>query len=118
MKLLIVDDSQRMRNEIRLFVKDLAEEINECEDGAQALAAYTAQQPDWVLMDIKMTEMDGLTATQQIKAMHPEARIIILTGYDDPDLRVAAESAGACEYVTKGNLHEVRRILGPRNANR
>ncbi len=116
MKLLIVEDSQQMRHEIKLFVNDLADEINECDDGAEALAAYAAQQPDWVLMDIKMKELDGLTATREIKAAHPQARIMILTGYDDADLRAAAQSAGACEYVTKENLHEVRRILGSRDA--
>jgi CheY-like chemotaxis protein len=114
MKVLIIEDSQQMRNEIKLCLKDLADQIDECEDGAQALAAYAARQPDWVLMDIKMADMDGLTATRQIKAAHPEARIIILTGYDDAGLRAAAANAGACEYVTKENLHEVRRILdGP-----
>ena len=101
-----------MRREIRLFVSDLAEEIGECSDGAAALAAYAAHRPDWVLMDIMMAEVDGLTATRQIKAAHPEARIMILTGHDDADLRAAARSAGACEYVTKENLLEVRRILG------
>jgi CheY-like chemotaxis protein len=118
MKLLIIEDNQQMRHEIKLFLKDLAEQIYECDDGAQALGAYAAQQPDWVLMDIKMAEMDGLTATRQIKAVHPEARIMILTGYDDPDLRAAAQNAGACEYFTKENLHEVRRILESSNARR
>jgi len=112
MRLLIVEDSQQMRREIKLFVSDLAEEIGECGDGAGALAAYSAQHPDWVLMDIRMEEVDGLTATRQIKAAYPEARIVILTGYDDVELREAARSAGACEYVTKQNLLEVRRILG------
>lgn len=116
MKLLIIEDSQQMRHEIKLFLEDLAEQIHECDDGAQALAAYAAQKPDWVLMDVKMAEMDGLTATRQIKAAHPEARIMILTGYDDVDLRAAAQNAGACEYVTKENLHEVRRILGSTKA--
>lgn len=101
-----------MRREIKLFVSDLAEEIAECGDGQEALAAYSAQHPDWVLMDIRMEKVDGLTATRQIKAAHPEARIMILTSYDDDELREAARSAGACEYVTKQNLLEVRRILG------
>ena len=111
MRLLIVEDSQQMRREIKLFVSDLAEEISECGDGAEALAAYSAQHPDWVLMDIRMEKVDGLTATRQIKAAHPEARIMILTSYDDDALREAARMAGACEYVTKQNLLEVRRIL-------
>jgi CheY-like chemotaxis protein len=112
MKLLIVDDSQPMRAELKHFLGDLAEEIAECDDGSQALAVYAEQQPDWVLMDIMMKEVDGLTATRQLKTSFPDARIMIVTGYDDVDLRVAAQSAGACGYVTKDNLQEVRRILG------
>ena len=116
MKLLIVEDSQQMRQEIKFFVNGLAEEIGECSDGAEALDAYAAHRPDWVLMDIMMEKMDGLTATRQIKAIYPEARVMILTGYDDADLRAAALSVGACGYITKENLHELRRILGSRNA--
>ena len=111
MKVLIIDDSSQMRREVRLFVRDLAEEITECSDGSEALAAYAAQRPDWVLMDIMMPGVDGLTATRQIKAAHPEANVLILTGYDDTELKVAAANAGACEYVTKENLHQVKRIL-------
>jgi len=116
MKLLIVDDSQPMRAELKHFLSDLAEEIAECNDGSEALPAYAGQQPDWVLMDIMMKGMDGLTATRQLKAVYPNARIVIVTGYDDVDLRAAAQSAGACEYVTKENLQEVRRILGEEQA--
>jgi len=89
--------------------------VHECADGSEAPAAYAEQRPDWVLMDIMMEKMDGLTATRQIKATYPEARIMILTGYDDNDLRAEAKSVGACEYITKENLHELRRILGSRN---
>ena len=58
-----------------------------------------------------MKEVDGLTATRQIKAAWPDARIMIVTNYDDPQLRQSALLAGACEYVTKENLLAVRRVL-------
>ncbi len=112
MKILIVEDSEKMRQVIKSFVLSLAEEIHECADGAEALTAYEQLHPDWVLMDIMMKGMDGLTATRQIKAFYPEARIVILTNYDDADLREAARGAGACEYVMKQNLLDVRRLLG------
>src|SRR5947207_1898055 len=114
LNLLIVEDSQPMRDLIRSIISDLAGEITECGDGAEALSAYTRCRPDWVLMDIRMKEMDGISATRQIKASYPEANIMIVTDYDDPDLREAARSAGAREYVTKENLLDVRRILGSR----
>ena len=100
-----------MRKMIRKLVGDLTEGFAECADGAQALEAYRQYRPDWVLMDIKMEKMDGLMATRQIKAAFPEARIIIVTGYDEPKLREAANTAGASAYVHKENLLELRKIL-------
>ena len=112
MKLLIVEDSEKMREMIKSFVANVAEEVFECTDGAEAFTAYEQQQPDWVLMDIEMADVDGLTATRQIKAAWPEARIMIVTNYDDEALREAAHDAGASEYVLKPNLPDIRRILG------
>jgi CheY-like chemotaxis protein len=111
--LLIVEDNQPMRDLIRSIISDLAGDVTECSDGAEALFAYTKCRPDWVLMDIRMKEMDGISATRQIKASFPDANIMIVTDYDSPNMQEAARSAGAREYVTKENLLEVRRILGP-----
>jgi DNA-binding NarL/FixJ family response regulator len=58
-----------------------------------------------------MKEVDGITATREITAADPHARIVIVTNHDDPGLRDAAERAGACGYVLKENLLEVRRLL-------
>lgn len=111
MKLLIVDDNPTIRRMIKSIVRDLAEEIRECSDGAEAVALYREQSPDWVLMDIRMEEMDGLAATRQIKSTYPDARIVIVTNYDEADLREAARHAGARDYVVKENLLALREIL-------
>lgn len=110
--ILIADDNPQMRRLIRAMVSDLAETIYECADGAEAVLAYDDRRPDWVLMDIKMTDVDGLSATRQIRSRFPDAKIAIVTNYDDGDLRKAAIEAGASEYVVKERLLEVRRILG------
>lgn len=109
--LLIVDDNQQMRRLIRSVVADLAEAITECCDGAFALAAYSENLPDWVLMDIRMQEMDGIMATRQIKASYPEAHVCIVTDYDDKELRQAAYEAGAEGYVVKEDLSRLRHVL-------
>jgi len=114
MNLLIVEDSEAMRRMIVKLVGGLAERTYECSDGAQALSAYTTHRPDWVLMDVKMKEMDGISATRRIRDSYPEANIMIVTDYDDTDLREAARKAGARDYVTKENLLDVRRVLGAR----
>lgn len=111
MKLLIVEDNLAMRRMIRRLVADLADEISECGDGAEAVALYPALQPDWVLMDIEMQHLNGLAATRQIKADFPAARIVIVTNYNDATLREAAAQAGASGYVLKENLPEVRQLL-------
>ena len=112
MKLLIVEDNDRMRRMLVKLVHGLAQQIYECSDGAEALPAYALHRPDWVLMDVRMKEIDGISATRQLKASYPDANIMIVTDFDDPDLREAARKAGAREYVTKENLLDVRRILG------
>ncbi len=111
MNLLIVEDNARMRRMIKRIVGDLAERVDECEDGADALAIYTANPPDWVLMDIQMKNTDGLTATRQIIAAFADAKIVIVTNYDDTTFRESARQAGAFDYVLKENLLDVRRIL-------
>jgi CheY-like chemotaxis protein len=111
MTILIVEDNDSMRQMIKKLLGDLTEAFEECVDGAQALATYRRYLPDWVLMDIKMKEIDGLNATTQIKSAFPNARIVIVTGYDDIRLREAALIAGACAYVHKENLLELRQIL-------
>ena len=116
MTVLIVDDSPRFRELIRSILADFVDEFHECEDGDEAVAAYDAQRPDWVLMDFKMARMGGLEATRRIVAAHPAARVLIVTAYDDVHWRAAAIEAGACGYVLKDNLldarREIRRSLG------
>ena len=79
--LLIVDDSDEIRRMLRTFVGSIADPIYECRDGGEACAAYAAHRPDWVLMDVSMLPMDGITATRQIVDRFPAARIVMLTQY-------------------------------------
>jgi CheY-like chemotaxis protein len=111
MKILIVDDNCKMREMMKTFLQDLTEDFRECEDGNQALSVYRKFHPDWVLMDWEMNEMDGLTATKQIIENFPEAQVLLVTQYDDRELREAAGEAGACGFVLKDNLLLLRSFL-------
>jgi DNA-binding NarL/FixJ family response regulator len=62
-------------------------------------------------MDIRMSEVDGIQAARQITAVDPAARILMVTDYDDTELRRASMRAGACGYVLKDNLLELERLL-------
>jgi CheY-like chemotaxis protein len=110
--LLIVDDNSQVRRMIHNLIEDLESEIYECEDGEQALSAYVEHQPDWVLMDVRMKRVDGLTATRQIKRIFPAAKIIIVTNHTDRKIRQAAKDAGACAFVSKDNLIGLRDLIG------
>lgn len=111
MSLLIVEDNEVMRRMIRSVVEDLAAQIFECGDGVEALPQYAERRPDWVLIDLRMHEMDGISATRQIRASYPDANIVVVTDYDDEEFRREAASAGAREYVLKENLLELRQLL-------
>jgi CheY-like chemotaxis protein len=111
MSILIVDDNASMRRTLRSCLSDLAAEINECVDGKEVLQAYATHLPDWVLMDIAMKETDGLTATRHLISQWPQARIVIVTSYDDEALREEAQQAGAVGYVLKENLLALRQCL-------
>lgn len=112
MKILIVEDNRSMRDAIKQMLQSLVTETQECQDGSEAFEAYKRFRPDWVLMDIKMEVLDGLAATREITATFPEARIVILTNYDDPLMREAAHEAGASEYLLKDDLLSLYGLLG------
>ncbi len=112
MKLLIVDDHAAMRRIIGRVVKDMVSDIEECGDGAEALSAYSRYLPDWVLMDIEMVQMDGITATREILCSFPDAKVVIVSKHDDDQLQQEARKAGACGYVLKENLIAIRELLG------
>ncbi len=109
--LMIVDDCDEIRRTVCAVAADVADPIYERRDGGEACVAYATHRPDWVLMGVSMVPMDGITATRHIVQTFPAARIVIVTQYDDVRLRTAAQGAGACGYVLKDNLLEVRRLL-------
>jgi CheY-like chemotaxis protein len=108
MKLLIAEDNPAMRQMIRRLVAGLAEDICECGDGAAAVAAYQQARPDWVLMDLEMPGVNGLTAMQEIVRYDPAAQVLITTACNNATLRQAALAAGAQGDWQKENLLELR----------
>jgi DNA-binding NarL/FixJ family response regulator len=113
-RLLIVDDHGPVRTLIRAVVGALADEIFECSCGEDAVDVVAACLPDLVLMDIEMPGIGGIAATRAIHLRFPHVRIAMLTQHDASDLRESAHAAGACAYLLKENLFDVRRLLiGP-----
>jgi DNA-binding NarL/FixJ family response regulator len=102
-RLMLVDDQQLMRDGLRTILElesDL-EVIAEANNGAQALDKFEEIQPDVVLMDIRMPEMDGVEATRTLCERWPDALIIILTTFDDDRYVFEGLRAGALGYLLK-----------------
>ena len=102
-RVLIVDDHALFLRGVSsiLRVQPGFEVAGEAQDGGAAVAAYAKLRPDVVVMDIHMPVMDGLEATRRIKAMDPEAKILILTATDTDGSLLEAVKAGALGYVVK-----------------
>lgn len=101
-KILVVDDLARSRQSIMALLAawQVSAELREAANGREAVALATAWQPDAVVMDIRMPDMDGLEAAQIIKANWPGIRVVILSLYSDYEAQ--ARAAGADAFVTKG----------------
>ena len=108
---MIVDDHAEMRTLIRSLLFGVVREFVECVGGADAVAAFPAERPDWTIMDVCMPGMDGLTATRQIKAQFPEARILVVTQHLNLKLGDSARAAGASEFLGKDELAQLEAIL-------
>lgn len=108
---LLVEDNPTMRTLIRSLVENVSSAVHECADGNAALDLYARVRPDWVLMDIQMSGMDGIAATRAIRQSDPRARVIIVTEHGQEQYRRAAEAAGACGFVLKENLRELPTLL-------
>src|SRR5262245_13823220 len=111
MKILIVEDDTHIRRLLAGVLAPLGPEIVECADGWGALDTYRTHRPDVVLMDIGMPGLDGITATAGLTSLDPDARVVMVTSYDDADLREAAAEAGASGYVLKEDLPSLLPLL-------
>ena len=102
-RILLVDDQRLMREGLRILLElepDL-KVVGEAEDGQAALDAYTRLRPDVVLMDVRMSGMDGVEATWRLRERWPDACIIILTTFDDDEYVFEGLRAGARGYLLK-----------------
>jgi CheY-like chemotaxis protein len=100
----VVDDNASMRALISSVMEDIHPVVHECADAETALDLYPVLHPDWVLMDVRMAGIDGIAATRLLRLSHPDARVIIVTSYDDEQSREAARAAGAHGFVLKRDL--------------
>ncbi len=125
-KLLIVDDQIIFRQGLSslLSLEDDLEVVGEAGHGQEAIALAATQQPDVILMDVRMPVCNGVQATKEIHARYPWIRILVLTTFDDDEYVFQSLQAGALGYLLKStsaqevaeairNLHRGYSQLGP-----
>ena len=103
-KVLIADDQKLIRESLKI-VLDTYQDIQVIDtvgDGKQVLESIEEQEPDVILMDIRMPNMDGTVSTKLVKQSYPHIKIIILTTFDDDDFIFSALKYGASGYILKG----------------
>jgi DNA-binding NarL/FixJ family response regulator len=102
--LLITDDSQAALAGLRALFKGVTDVqlVSEASGGGEAIRLAERLQPDVVLMDLHMPDMNGIEATRQIVHTSPHIAVLVLTMYDDDDSVFAAMQAGARGYLLKG----------------
>lgn len=102
-RVLLVDDHAVVRQGLRMFIEmqEDMEVVGEGGDGLEAVRLAATLNPDVILLDLMMPQMDGVEATQKILAGDPEARVLILTSFGEDDKVFPAIRAGAHGYLLK-----------------
>ena len=99
--ILVVDDDQTHRIMLKKMLSGWGWQVAEADDGSVAVAAVEQQPFDAILMDVRMTRMDGMTALKKIHSCNPAIPVVIMTAYSSIDSAVEAIKEGAHDYLTK-----------------
>jgi two-component system nitrogen regulation response regulator NtrX len=114
-RVLVVDDEESIRDSLRMILEHDGYEVDEASGGGQALARIAQREPDAVLLDIKMPDMDGLTVLRSVREKGYVTPVIMITGHGDVETAVEATKRGAFDFFEKP-LQRDRVLLSLRNA--
>lgn len=107
-RVVVADDHPIVRQGVVALLEDEPdiEVVAEVADGRAALSAVLAEEPDVVLMDLRMPEMDGVEATRAVRERRPDVAVLVVTTYDTDEAIVRAVEAGAAGYMLKDSPTE------------
>ena len=117
-RVMVCDDAAFMRMMIKdILVKNGYEIAAEAENGLKTVEQYPDAKPDLVLMDITMPEVDGIEAVRRIKALDPNANVIMCSAMGQQAMVIEAIQAGAKDFIVKPFqadrvLEAVRKVIG------
>ncbi len=100
-KVLIVDDEVEITDFLYNFLQRFKISAEKANSGKDALKIYKSFKPDWVLLDIKMPDMDGFEVLEKIRAEEHKAKIMMITGRDNQEAQDKAKSLGVIDYIIK-----------------
>ncbi len=102
-KILIADDSSAVRTLVKdiLTLHNLASTVIEANDGIEAVKQYCAHKPDLVLLDVEMSNIDGIEALRKIKEFDPHANVIMISAITEREIIDKAKQTGAQGYILK-----------------
>ena len=108
MRVLLVDDHQMVREGLRAILErdEGCTVVGEAASGREAVQLARSLKPDVIVMDVAMSDLNGIEATRQILASMPGARIVALSSHSDRRYVKAILGAGACGYVLKANAYD------------
>ncbi len=104
--ILVVDDSALSRRVSRRILEGAGHAVTDVADGMTALERYSLEKPDLVLLDVTMTELDGLEVLRQLRAMDSSAIVVMATADVQSSTRMLAEAGGASGFVAKPFIAE------------
>ncbi|MEU6133535.1 response regulator transcription factor [Nocardioides sp. NPDC047086] len=107
-RVIVVDDQELVRSGLRRILRrrDGLEIVAECGDGSEVVAALHAHPADVVVMDLRMREVDGITATSLVRALPSAPPVLVLTTFDEDELVSGALRAGAAGFILKDSPAE------------
>jgi DNA-binding NarL/FixJ family response regulator len=107
-RIVIVDDHNLARENLQDMLAEVpdVDVVGEAANGREALLLCSRLKPDLVLMDVRMPEMDGLTAAHEVKQRYPETAVLMVTMHENPDILLDALNAGAAGYVLRTQIRQ------------
>ena len=100
-KILLIDDEESIRRLLSISLGQKGYQVITAEDGEKGIELFRQERPEIVLTDIKMPDIDGLEVLRQVKALDPEAQVIVITGHGDMESAIEALKLEASDFLNK-----------------
>ncbi len=105
-KILVVDDDESLRRVIEYNISEEGYDVIACDNGLNALEIFKKEEIDLVITDLKMPDMDGIELIKHIRAISPNALVIVITAFGTVDTAVESMKLGAFEYIPSRSIEK------------